>query len=113
MHLLPDAVSSTPDSLSDDFPMAYFFAALGFYVLFLVQKVLSPLLGGNGHVQDASACSCTGACCAGKLPTHQVTTCTAQGCYILQLDQALMNSLTSIRITNTYRDKYAAAEAYK
>ncbi|KAL0021701.1 hypothetical protein WJX79_003719 [Trebouxia sp. C0005] len=29
MHLLPDAVSATSDSLADSFPMAYFFAALG------------------------------------------------------------------------------------
>lgn len=72
MHLLPDAVSSTPDAVSIDFPMAYFFAALGFYILFLLQKVVAPLLGGRGHSQEASACGCTGACCAGKLPTHQV-----------------------------------------
>lgn len=72
MHLLPDAVSSTPDAVSDEFPMAYFFAALGFYILFLVQKVVSPLLGGKEHSPAASPCNCTGACCAGKLPTHQV-----------------------------------------
>ena len=72
MHILPDAVSSTPDSVSDEFPMAYFFAALGFYILFLLQKVISPLLGGKGHSQSAKACTCSGSCCAGKLPTHQV-----------------------------------------
>ena len=52
--------------------MAYFFAALGFYILFLLQKVISPLLGGKGHSQSAKACTCSGSCCAGKLPTHQV-----------------------------------------
>jgi len=68
MHLLPGAVSAMPDSLSDAFPMAYFFAALGFYILFVLQKVVSPMLSGKGgphlHGHDHNACTSTGGCCA-------------------------------------------------
>lgn len=68
MHLLPDAVSAMSNSLSDNFPMAYFFAALGFYILFLLQKVVSPMLGGagghHGHTHDHNACTSSGGCCA-------------------------------------------------
>ena len=63
MHLLPDAVSAVPDSVSDNFPMGYFFAALGFYMLFLLQRVVSPMLGGHSHHgHDADACRTTGCC---------------------------------------------------
>ncbi len=71
MHLLPDAVSATSDSLADSFPMAYFFAALGFYILFLMQKVVAPMLSGShavaghhGHAHDHNACTTAGGCCA-------------------------------------------------
>lgn len=71
MHLLPDAVSATSDSLADSFPMAYFFAALGFYILFLMQKVVAPMLSGShavaghhGHAHDHNACTAAGGCCA-------------------------------------------------
>lgn len=71
MHLLPDAVSATSDSLADSFPMAYFFAALGFYLLFLMQKVVAPMLSGShvvaghhGHAHDHNACTTAGGCCA-------------------------------------------------
>lgn len=71
MHLLPDAVSAMPDSLSASFPMAYFFAALGFYILFVMQKVVAPILSGShglpghpGHAHDHNACTSSGGCCA-------------------------------------------------
>ncbi len=71
MHLLPDAVSATSDSLADSFPMAYFFAALGFCILFLMQKVVAPMLSGShavaGHhglAHDHNACTTAGGCCA-------------------------------------------------
>ena len=63
MHILPDAVASVPDHVADQFPMGYFFAALGFFSLFLLTRVVSPIIGGkDGH--DHTACSTPGGCCA-------------------------------------------------
>lgn len=80
MHLLPDAVSAMPDSLSANFPMAYFFAALGFYILFVMQKVVAPMLSGShglpghhGHAHDHNACTSSGGCCA--VPPGLVAVC--------------------------------------
>ena len=63
MHILPDAVESVPDHVSDQFPMGYFFAALGFFLLFLLTRVVSPIISGKDR-HDHGACSTAGGCCA-------------------------------------------------
>ena len=63
MHILPDAVESVPDHVSDQFPMGYFFAALGFFLLFLLTRVVSPITSGKDR-HDHGACSTAGGCCA-------------------------------------------------
>ena len=44
MHFLPDAAEDAEDLGIENYPTAYLFAAVGFFLVFFVQKVLSPLL---------------------------------------------------------------------
>ena len=57
MHILPDAAAAVPDHVSDQFPMGYFFAVLGFLILFLLTRVIAPIFSRGG--QHAA-----GGCCA-------------------------------------------------
>ena len=57
MHILPDAAAAVPDHVADQFPMGYFFAVLGFLILFLLTRVIAPMFSrGSQHV--------AGGCCA-------------------------------------------------
>ena len=57
MHILPDAAAAVPDHVADQFPMGYFFAVLGFLLLFLLTRVIAPIFSRGG--QHAA-----GGCCA-------------------------------------------------
>ncbi|KAK9834708.1 hypothetical protein WJX74_008281 [Apatococcus lobatus] len=64
MHLLPDAAEDAEDLEIENYPTAYLFATVGFFLVFFVQKVLTPLLvpteGDFGSQQGRSCCT-TGA----------------------------------------------------
>ena len=64
MHLLPDAAGDAEDLEIENYPTAYLFATIGFFLVFFVQKVLTPLLvptEGNFSSQQGSKCCSAGA----------------------------------------------------
>ena len=64
MHLLPDAAEDEEDLEIENYPTAYLFATIGFFLVFFVQKVLTPLLvptEGDFSSQQGSKCCSTGA----------------------------------------------------
>lgn len=63
MHLLPDAAADARALGLREYPTAYLFCAVGFFAVFFVQKVLSPLLmrtQPDGHEQPFGG----GTCCS-------------------------------------------------
>lgn len=57
MHILPDAVEAVPDHVADQFPMGYFFAVLGFLILFLLTRVIAPIFSRGGHHGAGGCCA--------------------------------------------------------
>ena len=57
MHILPDAAAAVPDHVADQFPMGYFFAVLGFLILFLLTRVIAPIFSRGGQHGVGGCCA--------------------------------------------------------
>ncbi|KAK9788603.1 hypothetical protein WJX73_003814 [Symbiochloris irregularis] len=80
MHLLPDSAEDAETVGIQNYPTAYLFATVGFFVVFFVQKVLTPLLTPS-DLQSSQATYGQGSCCSsgaavilGKVPQGTMTT---------------------------------------
>ena len=63
MHLLPDSAEDAESVGIENYPTAYLFAVVGFFVVFFVQKVLTPLLTPS-DLQPSQASYGQGSCCS-------------------------------------------------
>ena len=63
MHLLPDAAEDAETLGIENYPTAYMFCAVGFFLVFFVQKVLSPMLSPP-EVEEAQPAIGGGTCCS-------------------------------------------------